>query len=301
MPYVDVDSVKIFYEETGAGRPLIFLHEYLGDCRSWDDQVRAFSRDYRCIVISARGYPPSDAPEDETSYGVEIAKNDVLSVMDHLNIDQAHLVGLSMGSYTTLYLTLTHSERVLSAVVASGGSGAFKSTRQAFIDEALALASQMDETGTVPAEAMGLGPARLQLERKDPKGWATFVSNLAEHSPKAAAITLRQIQTKRPSLFDQESELAAIETPVLLMVGDEDEACLDTNLYLKRTMPSADLVMFPGSGHTINLEEPALFALFVGRFLSAVDRGTWRPRDPQARPKTGAVTALSFGDQPSEP
>lgn len=296
MPYVTVDGVNIFYEEAGQGTPLVFLHEYLGDCRSWDDHVRAFSRDYRCVVLSARGYPPSDVPDEEDAYSVENAKADVLAVMDHLGIDKAHLVGLSMGSYTALYLTLSHGERVLSTVVASGGSGAYKPTRQTFIEEALKLAARMDETGVIPAEALGLGPARLQLERKDPNGWATFVKHLAEHSPRAASHTLRKIQTQRPSLYDQQEELSKIESPVLLMIGDEDESCIDTNIYLKRIMPAADLVVFPGSGHTINLEEPELFALFLRRFLSSVDRGTWRPRDPKARPDGVVATALGLGD-----
>ena len=107
----------------------------------------------------------------------------------------------------------------------------------------------------------------------------------------AAAKTLRQVQALRPSLYELEAELKAITCPVLLMVGDEDEPCLDVNLWMKRLMPVSDLVVLPGSGHAINLEEPLLFNLLVEQFLAKVDGGRWRRRDPTAVP--GSLTSLS--------
>lgn len=293
MPHVESEGVKLYYEETGEGTPLVFLHEFAGDHRSWEAQVGAFARDYRCIVISNRGYPPSDAPEDASAYDQDIVNRDVIAVLDALGIDKAHVVGLSMGAYTALQLALGFPQRLRSAVVASGGSGSYKPTRENFVAEVLVAADHMAESDQIPAEALGLGPSRVQLLVKDPPAWRTFVERLAEHPAKAAAQILRQIQVKRPSLYDQEEGLRAVETPVLLLVGDEDESCLDVNLFLKRTMPAAQLAMLPGCGHALNLEEPNLFADVVGRFLASVDRGTWRPRDPRAR---GDVhTALGMG------
>jgi pimeloyl-ACP methyl ester carboxylesterase len=92
------------------------------------------------------------------------------------------------------------------------------------------------------------------------------------------------VQAGRASLYDLEGELAAIKVPVLLLVGDEDEPCLDVNLWMKRLMPTARLGLLPGSGHAINLEEPELFNLLVERFVTDVERGSWRPRDPRATP-----------------
>jgi pimeloyl-ACP methyl ester carboxylesterase len=100
------------------------------------------------------------------------------------------------------------------------------------------------------------------------------------------------VQAKRPSLYEMEAQLKAIACPVLLMVGDEDEPCLDVNLWMKRLLRVADLVVLPGSGHAINLEEPLLFNQFVEQFVARVDAGRWRPRDPTAA--TGGVqTSLS--------
>jgi pimeloyl-ACP methyl ester carboxylesterase len=63
MPFADVGGVKLFYEETGQGTPLIFVHEFAGDYQSWHLQVRFFARRYRTIAYNARGYPPSDVPD----------------------------------------------------------------------------------------------------------------------------------------------------------------------------------------------------------------------------------------------
>jgi pimeloyl-ACP methyl ester carboxylesterase len=131
----------------------------------------------------------------------------------------------------------------------------------------------------------------VQLQIKDPMGWVAFVRNLAEHPAHAAAKTLRTVQAGRASLYDMDGALKAVKAPVLLLVGDEDEPCLDVNLWMKRLMPTARLGVLPGSGHAINLEEPAVFNRLVEQFLGDVERGSWRPRDPRATP--GALTALA--------
>jgi len=95
------------------------------------------------------------------------------------------------------------------------------------------------------------------------------------------------LQLGRVPAFALENTLKAPEVPVLLMVGDEDESCIDVNLWLKRMMVCARLVVPPGCGHVLNLEESALFNQQVARFLSSVDRGTWRPRDPETLPGKG--------------
>jgi len=105
MPFATAaDGVKVYYEECGVGRPVVFVHEYAGDYRSWEPQVRHLSRQYRCITFSARGYPPSDVPTDGAKYSQDIARDDVKAVMDHLGLEQAHIVGYSMGAYTTLHM-----------------------------------------------------------------------------------------------------------------------------------------------------------------------------------------------------
>ncbi len=279
MPHVQADGAKIHYEESGAGVALIFLHEFLSDHTGWDDQMRRFSRDYRCVTIAARGYPPSDSPEDEAAYSQDIFRDDVLAVLDHLKIDKAHFVGLSMGAYTGLQLAMENPSRVLSVVSASGGAGGHEPGRAAFEEQTNNSAKQFDELEKMPGEALASGPTRVQLKRKDPISWARVVETISRRPAHAAAQTMRQVQLKRPPVYELEKELRAVKTPVLLMAGDEDEACLDVNLWLKRVMASSRLAVFPGCGHVLNLEEPELFNHLCEQFLSSVDRGTWYPRE----------------------
>ncbi|HWE22080.1 MAG TPA: alpha/beta hydrolase [Hyphomicrobiaceae bacterium] len=284
MPYAESQGARIYYEEAGSGTPILFIHEFGGDYRSWQDQVRHFGRGWRAISWSARGYPPSDAPEDPKLYGQDFFNRDAIAVLDAAGIGKAHIVGLSMGGYTALMLAARFPERVISCVAAGAGSGALKATRAQFIEESVARAEAFERAGAVDAESYGLSPTRVQLQNKDPAGWRQFVKYLAEHPAHAAAKTLRTVQAGRASLYDLESQLKGIAAPVLLLVGDEDEPCLDVNLWMKRLMPGARLGLLPGSGHAINLEEPELFNQLVEKFIAEVDRGSWRSRDPRATP-----------------
>lgn len=277
------DGVGLHVEETGSGYPLLFIHEFAGDHRSWEPQVRHFSRSYRCITYAARGYPPSDVPADPAAYSQERALADAVAVLDGVGAEQAHVVGLSMGGFATLHLVLRHPDRVRSAVVAGAGYGAQPERREAFRAESLANAAAFESEGSAAvAERYALGPARVQLQNKDPRGWAEFAAALAQHSAVGSALTMRGVQAARPSLYGLRSDLAEIQTPVLIIAGDEDEASLEPSLMLKRTIPTAALLVLPQAGHTLNLEETDAFNQAVDGFLATVERGAWRRRDPRS-------------------
>jgi pimeloyl-ACP methyl ester carboxylesterase len=280
------DGVRLHAEATGAtgtGAPLLFIHEFAGDHRSWEPQVRHFSGGYRCLTYAARGYPPSDVPRDPAAYSQERAVADAIAVLDGLGVDRAHVVGLSMGGFTALHLALRHPARVVSAVVAGAGYGALPDRADAFRVECEATAAAFETEGAeLVAARYALGPARVQFQNKNPCGWAEFAAALGEHSALGAALTMRGVQAARPSLYRLRDELAQVRTPVLLVVGDEDEGCLETALMLKRTVSTSGLAILPRTGHTANLEEPDVFNEVVDRFLAAVERGAWRPRDPRS-------------------
>jgi pimeloyl-ACP methyl ester carboxylesterase len=277
------DGIRIHVEEAGSGIPVLFVHEFGGDHRSWEPQMRSFSRRYRCVVYAARGYPPSDVPRDVAAYSQDLAVADAICVLDHVGIDRAHVVGLSMGGFTSLHLGLRHPDRTRSIVVAGVGYGAHPDVRESFRNEAEAIAAAFESEGAAGfAPRYAEGPARVQFQDKDPRGWAEFARQLGEHSTEGSANTMRGVQRERPSLYDLRDDLARIEVPTLLMVGDEDEGCLDANLMLKRTIRSAALVVLPRTGHTSNLEEPELFDRLVLDFLARVDAGRWELRDPRS-------------------
>ena len=284
MPFATTDDgVRLHYEETGSGTPVIFVHEFAGDHRAWEAQIRHFGQRYRAITYAARGYPPSDVPNDVTKYSQSRAADDIAAILDHLAIDKAHVVGLSMGGFATLHFGFRHADRALSLCVAGCGYGAEKGQRDRFKAEVAAVATFLDENGTAAfAARYAYGPTRVQLENKDPRGFDEFRRQLAEHSAVGARNTQLGVQGERPSLYDLGDQMAALSVPTLILTGDEDWPCLQPALLMKQTIPSAALSVMPNCGHTINLEDPDQFNRLVSDFIVQVDAGRWPTRDPRA-------------------
>jgi pimeloyl-ACP methyl ester carboxylesterase len=281
MPRVPVNGVHLHYEEVGQGVPLVFVHEFAGDGESWQPQVQALARRYRTVVYNARGYPPSDVPEDPAAYSQDHAVADLRGLLDALGIDRAHVCGLSMGGYATLHFGLRHPERARSLVVAGCGYGSVPGDREAFRRDVEATARRfLAEPMAVLADVYCRGPARVQFRDKDPVGWTRFRDRFAGQSALGHGLTMRGVQLTRPSVYDLEAGLRRLEVPTLVVTGDEDEPCLEPSLYLKRTIATAGLVVLPRTGHTINLEEPEAFNRAVLDFLTAVDAGRWGRRNP---------------------
>jgi pimeloyl-ACP methyl ester carboxylesterase len=280
------DGVRLFYESAGQGTPLVFVHEFGGNHWSWEPQVSYFSRRHQCITFAARGYPPSDVPESVGQYSQARAADDIVDVMSAAGIEKAHVVGLSMGAFACVHAALRHPDRVLSAVVAGAGYGSEKKHQDAFRQNSEQVARGFEERG-----AEGFAPiyaesaSRVQFQDKDPRGWKLFADRLAKHSARGAANTMRGVQMRRPSLYDLNDELSAMQVPLLVVVGDEDDHSIQPGIFLKRTVPRSGLTMFPKSGHTLNLEEPALFNRLVAEFIAQVEAGRWGPRDPRADPQ----------------
>lgn len=284
MPYVTTDDgVRLYYEECGSGTPVIFVHEYAGDHRAWETQMRHFGQRYRAITFAARGYPPSDVPNDVSSYSQVRAADDIASVLDGLGIAKAHIVGLSMGGFATLHFGFRHAAKALSLVVAGCGYGAEKGAQDKFRAEADAIAAFIDDAGIrVFAEKYAYGPTRVQFENKDPRGFAEFKQQLSEHSAVGARNTQLGVQRERPSLYDLVDQMKALTVPTLVLTGDEDWPCLQPALLMKQTIPTAALSVMPNCGHTINIEDPDQFNRIVGDFIVQVDCGRWPVRDPRA-------------------
>jgi len=284
MPHLTTDDgVKLHCEEVGSGRPIVFVHEFAGDLRSWESQMRYFGQRYRCIAYNARGFPPSDVPDDVEKYSQDRARDDIKAVLDALSIEKAHIVGLSMGGFAALHFGFTYPERTLSLVVGGCGYGASPDKRAQFAEETEAAAKRFEEIGMSKA-ALGYAtaPTRVQFQNKDPRGWQEFANQLAGNSTKGSALTMRGVQKRRPSLFDLVDQMKTITAPTLVMTGDEDWPCLEPALLMKRTIPTAGLVVMPNCGHTINLEEPAAFNQYLAEFLHTVEAGRWPVRDPRA-------------------
>ncbi len=280
MPFLTTDDgVKLHYEESGSGTSIVFVHEFAGDCRTWEAQVRHFSRRYRCIAYNARGYPPSDVPVVVERYSQQRARDDILAVLDALGIERAHVAGNSMGGFAALHFGMAYSPRALSLVVAGCGYGAHPSQYVQFQSQARELAQTMLDKGMAHVAATyGHGPSRLQLKEKDPRGFAEFVRQFSEHSALGSANTMLGYQARRPSLYDLTADMARITAPTLIVAGDEDDAVLEPSLLMKRNIATAGLVVLPKSGHMTNLEDPALFNRLLEDFFHQVEAGRWAPK-----------------------
>ena len=284
MPHISArDGTRLYYEESGQGTPVIFVHEYAGDYRTWEMQMRFFSRAHRCVTYSQRGYPPSDIPSDGAKYSQDIARDDVVALMDALKIERAHVVGHSMGAYTALHVGIYAPERCISVVAAGCGWGSTPDVKKR--EEMKALAA---ETGKLFA-AEGIkaaaakyadAPMRQAQKNKDPRGYAEFARMLSEHSAEGHAHTMLNLQLKRPTLWEMEAALKKFSVPLLVIVGDEDEPCIEGSVYLKRTAPTAGLLVIPRSGHNIPTEEPAAFNAALADLFAAAEAGRWLAHKP---------------------
>jgi pimeloyl-ACP methyl ester carboxylesterase len=247
--------------------------------------MRYFARSHRCVTFSARGYPPSEVPSDPARYGQDIARGDVIGIMDALGIGKAHVVGHSMGAYTALHVGIRHRERCISVTAAGCGWGsvADPAVREAMRKIAVTTGVMFAETDIAKAAASYADtPTRQTHKYKDPRGFAEFARMLGEHSAQGHALTMSMLQARRPTLWDMEADLARFSVPLLVIVGDEDESCLEGSLFLKRTVPTAGLLVVPRSGHTITSEEPAAVNAALEELFAAAEAGRWLAHKPPA-------------------
>jgi pimeloyl-ACP methyl ester carboxylesterase len=283
MPEIQVNEVRLYYEMTGEGSPIVFVHEFAGDYRSWEDQIRFFNRRYRTITYNARGFPPSEIPVGADHYTQDLATDDLAGLIQALGLAPAHVVGLSMGGYATLHLGLRYPELARSLVVAGCGYGSEPGQREAFQKEAQEVARRFEDEGLEKfAKTYTAGPTRVQLERKDSLAYERFCTEFLDRSAQGSADTMRGLQAGRPSVYELEDSMRQMEVPTLILSGDEDEPCLEPGIFMKRTIPTAALITFPNAGHLINLEEPAMFNRIVLDFITEVDAGRWPRRDPRS-------------------
>ena len=278
------DGVKLYYDEAGAGTPILFVHEYCGDWRAWEPQMRFFARRHRCITYSFRGYPGSDVPPSGDMYGQQPAVDDARQILDHLGIPKAHVVGLSQGAFATAHFGRCHADRAMSLTLAGVGSGAGREGHEQFKKDALVTAGLIRRDGMAKyAESLTTNPTRSRFKLKDPRGYAEFTKHLSEHPDVGSANTMENYQGKRPSLYDFEEEWKKLDVPTLIICGDEDDPCLQPSLYLKSVLPNAGLAMFAKTGHTVNLEEPDAFNRELWNFIVLAEAGKWTPRQPATK------------------
>lgn len=280
MPFATTrDGLRLHFETAGKGAPLIFVHEFSGDARSWEAQMRFFSRRYRCIAFNARGYPPSDVPKAQAKYSWRIAVDDIADVLRHLRIRKAHVIGCSMGAYSALQFGMRYPAMATSVTLVGAGAGSDPATRNKFLQATEAHARLFDTLGAAEAlKQRGFSAARIPQMLKDPRGYAEFRRIHEAHSGTGLARILRGVQAKRPPIYSLKSAIAGFRPPLLVVCGDEDDSSIGPALFMKQVCRHARLWVCPATGHTVNTEEPDQFNRNLLDFLTLVDSGRWRPR-----------------------
>lgn len=274
MPIARVNGVDLYHEITGEGTPLVWSHEFGGDHRSWEPQVRYFSRRHRVVTYNHRGYPPSSAPKTASDYSQDLLVEDLHQLLRHLALGPVHLGGCSMGANVARDFAIAHPEMLRSLITVGAGAGSVD--RGAFLAGQAAIARGLDREGiasrTRNFESI---PTRATFKQKDPRGFAEFLRQASEHDAQACAHLAREVMSRRKTVPEIEAGLRALRVPTLVMVGDRDAPCVEPSLMMRALIPRAGLVVFPMCGHTPNIEEPGLFNVHVGEFLTAVEAGRW--------------------------
>ena len=199
--------------------------------------------------------------------------------MDALKIDKAHVVGHSMGAATALHVGIHYPERCILGHRGGCGYGSARSEDRRGIARRLARdrarCSPPNTMAVIAPVKYGDGPTRQAHKYKDPRGYAQFVKMLSEHSPLGHSLTMAHLQAKRPTLWDMEADLKKFKPPLLVLVGDEDDWCLDASVFLRRTAPTAGLMVVPRTGHTLTSEEPEKFNAALDDLFAECRSGTW--------------------------
>jgi pimeloyl-ACP methyl ester carboxylesterase len=276
VPTALLDGVQIAYEEVGTGVPIVFCHEFAGSMDSWKLQVSYFSRRHRAIAYNARGYTPSGVPTSPDDYSQDHQVETLYQLLKHLGIEKAYIVGLSMGAHCVLNFGLAHPEMCLGIIAAGAGTGS--ADPDVMRQESEERADKLESAGMGAQENYLTGTTRIRFQEKDPSGWAEFARLFLAHSPQGSANTLRGFQARRPTLYSRADEFAKMTVPTLVIVGDEDDPCLEPSLFLKRTIPRAGVLTIPQTGHACNLEEPQMFNHGIAEFIAQVGAGRWGAR-----------------------
>ena len=174
MTMASVNGVDLYYEETGEGMPLVWVHEYGGDLRSWEPQVRYFSRRYRVVTYNHRGYSPSTVPRAARDYSQDLLVEDLHQLLNHLELGPVHLGGCSMGANVARDFAIAHPEMARSLILVGAGAGSVN--REQFLQDEEAIAAGLERNGIASlVHHFEIVPNRASFKQKDPRGFAEFL------------------------------------------------------------------------------------------------------------------------------
>jgi pimeloyl-ACP methyl ester carboxylesterase len=265
MPSTTISSTNINYTDTGGdGRPVVLLHAFPLNSGQWEQQTDALSDRYRFIVPDLKGFGGSDAPEDASAYSMDDYADSIAGLLDELGLAKVTLVGLSMGGYIAFAFLRRNRDRVDALVLADTRAEADppevkeKRSKQQVMVRGEGTAGLIEAlTGALIAEATLSGKPDVvdRLRKLMDNAPAGFVGGL-------------EAMKNRP---DSSGELAAIDVPTLVIVGEKDGVTPpEAARALNEGISGSRLVVIPGVGHLSNLEDPQAFTGALEEFLAGL-------------------------------
>ncbi len=268
------DGTTIHVEECGPedAETIVFAHEFGGDMGTWDTTFEIYSKRFRCIRFAARGFYPSEVPNDMARFGQDRSTSDLLSVAKSMGLSRFHLVGCSMGSFTSLMATIAVPDAVLSLTLIGCSSGPQNAEERQNYRQALSRVIELldDKAGDGAVEWFASDSAYARMNEKQPEIWRAYLERLKSQSVVGARNVLTTVHWNRPSLIELRESVQEINTPVLVLYGEEDHPLvLQTAPFLQDCILNCRVLAVPGTGHLVHLEEPELFQDAFGQLTDA--------------------------------
>lgn len=261
MPYTEVNGNRLYYEKSGEGTPLIFLHGFSLDHRQWQPQAGFFKGRYRVILPDALGHGRSDCPR--TGYSRAHRVEDLAGMVDNLKIDRFHLVGLSMGGATAIGYALKNRERLISLTLASTGAAGYSVSKKfEKLDE---VARQ---TSVESARRKWLDWS-LAWYKDDREEIGRFLKVMMEDY--TGAVWADPMRGRYPKENDLE-RIHRIEVPTVILAGELDKVFRELAEKIHRRIEGSLLKVYENAGHMLNLEEPDRFNRDLELFFREAER-----------------------------
>lgn len=263
MPCLTIHDALINVETWGTGAPLVLLHGFMGSVRTWDAHLPAFGEQFRVIAPDLLGHGLSEAPADPERYSMAYCVADLTAILDYYHLDRVHLLGYSMGGRVALSFAVHHPERVASLILESASPGiADPIERQTRVMADVALAERLEHDSLASfVDYWERLPLFASQRRLPDYTQASLRSQRMQNSARGLANSLRGLGTGvQLSLWDRLVEVAA---PTLLITGELDTKFVKIGQTMAQELPNAQLVVVPGAGHTVHLEQPVAFNRLV--------------------------------------
>ena len=262
MPSANLGDIRLYYETSGEGEPLLLIHGLGSSTRDWENQIPRFSGRYRVVTPDLRGHGRSDKPAGP--YSIPLFARDIAELLRSLELSPAHVVGISLGGFIAFQLALDHAELVRSLVVVNSAPGLRTGRFRDRLRLTWALILRRLIVRLFGMRTLGRFLSRKLFPRAEQKELKrTFIERWAENDRNAYLASLAAVPG-----WSAEGQLESINCPTCVISGEHDFIPLALKKDYTAKLPNGELVVIPRSGHFTPVDEPERFDEAVMAFLA---------------------------------